>query len=493
MNEFKYNNPDERLKRMNRFMLIASSIVYAVLLFYQIILVATDSTRFFMIVNLPVMIILEIVNVILFIKNPLSQSYKTIVLAELITEFAFLLITTDASFIGTIMIGVLGTTIPYYTKKYFNTTFGIIMGVYLVGQLIRQITSISEFSVDGICQVVVTVAVMVVMFALSNICKIFSDHSLAAIDAQQKEQRAMVDSLLCISNTVKENTDSGTAMVDRLWESTLQTSESMESISDAIEEAAEHIEAQTGMTQDIQMAIEETKRRSERVVEVANNSVQNVRDNQEMMENLKQQSTKITGANAHVQDAMSRLQARTAEVVEIIEIIMDISDQTNLLALNAAIESARAGEAGRGFAVVADQIMRLSEETKKSTENISQIITALDVNAKEVIESVTLSVEATQSQTSTIVAVVESAVMLEKNVEQLREEVSVIDFNIEQLSEANDRIVDSITDLMGTTEEVSASAAATNEIGKKNLEYMESAKMAIHGIQSSADELQKFS
>lgn len=493
MNKFKYNNPDERLKRMNRFMLIASSIVYAVLLFYQIILVATDSTRFFMIVNLPVMIILEIVNVILFIKNPLSQSYKTIVLAELITEFAFLLITTDASFIGTIMIGVLGTTIPYYTKKYFNTTFGIIMGVYLVGQLIRQITSISEFSVDGICQVVVTVAVMVVMFALSNICKIFSDHSLAAIDAQQKEQRAMVDSLLCISNTVKENTDSGTAMVDRLWESTLQTSESMESISDAIEEAAEHIEAQTGMTQDIQMAIEETKRRSERVVEVANNSVQNVRDNQEMMENLKQQSTKITGANAHVQDAMSRLQARTAEVVEIIEIIMDISDQTNLLALNAAIESARAGEAGRGFAVVADQIMRLSEETKKSTENISQIITALDVNAKEVIESVTLSVEATQSQTSTIVAVVESAVMLEKNVEQLREEVSVIDFNIEQLSEANDRIVDSITDLMGTTEEVSASAAATNEIGKKNLEYMESAKMAIHGIQSSADELQKFS
>lgn len=493
MNEFKYNNPDERLKRMNRFMLIASSIVYAVLLFYQIILVATDSTRFFMIVNLPVMIILEIVNVILFIKNPLSQSYKTIVLAELITEFAFLLITTDASFIGTIMIGVLGTTIPYYTKKYFNTTFGIIMGVYLVGQLIRQITSISEFSVDGICQVVVTVAVMVVMFALSNICKIFSDHSLAAIDAQQKEQRAMVDSLLCISNTVKENTDSGTAMVDRLWESTLQTSESMESISDAIEEAAEHIEAQTGMTQDIQMAIEETKRRSERVVEVANNSVQNVRDNQEMMENLKQQSTKITGANAHVQDAMSRLQARTAEVVEIIEIIMDISDQTNLLALNAAIESARAGEAGRGFAVVADQIMRLSEETKKSTENISQIITALDVNAKEVIESVSLSVEATQSQTSTIVAVVESAVMLEKNVEQLREEVSVIDFNIEQLSEANDRIVDSITDLMGTTEEVSASAAATNEIGKKNLEYMESAKMAIHGIQSSADELQKFS
>lgn len=493
MSKFKYNNPDERLKRMNRFMMIASSIVYGVLFFYQVMLIATRELSIFTAANLFLMIGFLVLNIILYNIKPLSIGYKTLVLAELVVQFLFFLIATDATFIGTIMIGVLGTTIPYYSKKYFNATFVSFILLFLSGQLIRQLMGVTEVSVSGICSVIVTIAVMVVMFALSNICKIFSDHALASIDEKRKEQRMMVDSLLGISNTVKENTDSGAAMVDRLWESTLQTSESMANISDAIEEAAEHIEAQTGMTQDIQMAIEETKQRSERVVQVANHSVQSVHDNQELMESLKQQSVQITGANERVQDAMERLQARTAEVVEIIEMIMDISDQTNLLALNAAIESARAGEAGRGFAVVADQIMRLSEETKKSTESISQIITALDVNAKEVIESVNLSVEATKSQTSTIVAVAESAGVLEKNVEKLREEVAVIDFNIEQLSEANDRIVDSITDLMGTTEEVSASATATNEIGKKNLEYMESAKEAIHGIQSSAERLQEFS
>ncbi len=492
MNKFKYNNPDERLKRMNSFMLIASSIVFAVMFFFQVMLVATNKALLFTIGNLAMLVIYMIVNVIIYLKNPLAKFYRLVIVIEISLECLFFLVTTDASFIGTIMIGMLGTIIPYYSKKFFNVTFGISLGVFLIGQFARQLLGVTEPNVTGICQVIVTVAVMVVMFALFHISKLFSDDALGVVEQQQREQKIMMESILAITHTVKENSDSGTAMVDRVWESTLRTSESMTSITDAIEEAAEHIAAQTGMTQDIQMAIEETKRRSERVVQVADSSVQNVHNNQEMMDSLKQQSIKITSANERVQEAMGRLQARTNEVVEIIEIIMDVSDQTNLLALNAAIESARAGEAGRGFAVVADQIMRLSEETKKSTESISQIITALDANSREVIESVKLSVEATQSQTSTIMSVAESAIALEQNVEQLREEISVIDFNIEQLSAANDKIVDNITDLMGTTQEVSASAMATNDIGKKNLEYMESAKSAIHEIQNSTSGLERF-
>lgn len=65
---------------------------------------------------------------------------------------------------------------------------------------------------------------------------------------------------------------------------------------------------------------------------------------------------------------------KSAAVQDVVRIIKGIAEQTNLLALNAAIEAARAGDAGRGFAVVADEVRKLSDETGRSTGEISRMI-----------------------------------------------------------------------------------------------------------------------
>lgn len=84
---------------------------------------------------------------------------------------------------------------------------------------------------------------------------------------------------------------------------------------------------------------------------------------------------------------MTQLDATIHEVAQVTQAIQSISEQTTLLALNAAIEAARAGEQGRGFAVVASEVKQLSNRTKSLTISITETIGSVQVNTRNVLET----------------------------------------------------------------------------------------------------------
>jgi methyl-accepting chemotaxis protein len=194
--------------------------------------------------------------------------------------------------------------------------------------------------------------------------------------------------------TILEISESSTQLASAAEEMTAVTEESSRGL---VAQNDEVNQAATAVTE-MSAAVDEVARNAESASEESKRTHGFTEVGLDRVAQTLKSIQKLSGNVENTSDQIQGLSNRAQSINKVVEVIRAIAEQTNLLALNAAIEAARAGEQGRGFAVVADEVRALAHRTQQSTQEIEQMITAIQGESEQAVQSMNTSKElATES------------------------------------------------------------------------------------------------
>ena len=336
-------------------------------------------------------------------------------------------------------------------------------------------------------------AVVSCFIALKTI-KIMDRHNLEnigdlknSVDCQKKTS----DEIMSASDNISEQLDNASALVESLTKAVAETNVTAEDIANGMHQTVAAIEEQSVMTNGIQNNIISAESRALEMKEASSNTMNVVEEGAVLLQKLREKANEAEQINRVSQQTTDALNARIKEVEAIIGTILDISDQTTLLALNASIEAARAGEAGKGFAVVADEIRKLSEETKASSEQITDIISKLSTDVGNASMSMQRSIESSQQQNEMIGITDDKFATIRSEMMALSDNINGIATEVKDIVDANEEIMKSINNISATSAEAAASAERSRLASEESKEYMDQMNAVLSGIFTVSKDMQK--
>jgi methyl-accepting chemotaxis protein len=262
------------------------------------------------------------------------------------------------------------------------TVINFILGKPLLGSGTPMKDVVIQFSIMNIGTVV--------LFFLTKWGKEYIDSSIES----DKKSKSLLEELQKTFNILEKtavNLNNDIAAFISYIETAKHISESvtkgMYEMAKGVEEESADIMSISGIMKEANEKLDYTNSQSKAIEAISRDvnriTVENGSDIKLMKESIKTIKSAVDlGLNT-----VSELGESMDSINAFLTSIAAIAEQTNLLALNAAIEAARAGESGRGFAVVADEIRKLSDESNKTAEEISEIVSPLKDKAAAAVQT----------------------------------------------------------------------------------------------------------
>jgi methyl-accepting chemotaxis protein len=197
------------------------------------------------------------------------------------------------------------------------------------------------------------------------------------------------------------------------------------------------------------MANEKAKSLMRSSQKAADISEKGLESSQQMIDSM----ARIDAQMKIINNTIIKLSDQNRSIGEITSTVADIADQSNLLAVNAAIEAAKAGDHGRGFSVVAQEIRSLSEQSKRSTIQVKDILNEIQKSVNQAVDVINQGAK-TVDEGSRLVAddriVVE---MLTDNVDEAMQASIQISSSSQQQMAGMDQIVPAMENIKQASEQ----------------------------------------
>jgi PAS domain S-box-containing protein len=258
------------------------------------------------------------------------------------------------------------------------------------------------------------------------------------------------DKLNETSEALSANSEEVTASIQQIDASSTELATGADDLAENTQRANENIDDLSASIEEITATIQQIDSQSKAVADIASNSVD---DATETVDQIRE----ATDATSTVAQRINSLEDSMEQVDEIITMIADIADQTNMLALNANIEAARAGEAGEGFAVVANEVKDLAEESQESADQIAGIITDVQTQTADLVESITEANDKVENGADEVEELAERLKTIDERAKETSDGIDEITDAVESQAENAEAVSGVMEDTAGMSEEITAS------------------------------------